>query len=57
MGFEDELKQSLGRSLQSDERQVQADMRTHLIHRPATDITVALDQRDFSTLSSAFFPA
>src|ERR1700745_2086742 len=28
----------LGSALSSDERQVQADMRTHLIHRPARDI-------------------
>jgi hypothetical protein len=38
MGFEDEAEQSLGRPCRSDERQVQADMRTHLIHRPARDI-------------------
>ena len=34
MGFEDEAE----RSLPSDERQVQADIRTHLIRRPARDI-------------------
>jgi hypothetical protein len=44
MGFEDEVEQSLGRPLPSDERQVPADMRTHRIHHPARDITVALDQ-------------
>ena len=38
MGFEDEVEQSLRAALPSDERQVQADMRTHLIHRPARDI-------------------
>ena len=38
MGFEDEVEQSLWSALPSDERQVQADMRTHLIHRPARDI-------------------
>jgi hypothetical protein len=37
MGFEDEVEQSLGRPYRH-ERQVQADMRTHLIHRPARDI-------------------
>jgi len=37
MGFEDEVEQSLGRPCRH-ERQVQADMRTHLIHRPARDI-------------------
>jgi hypothetical protein len=31
-------KQSFQAALPSDERQVQADMRTHLIHRPARDI-------------------
>src|SRR5437660_10382594 len=36
MGFEDEVEQSLGRPYRH-ERQVQADMRTHLIHRPARD--------------------
>src|SRR3974390_788287 len=35
MGFEDEVEQSLWRPCR---RQVQADMRTHLIHRPARDI-------------------
>ena len=34
MGFEDEVEQSFGRPCR---RQVQADMRTHLIHRPARD--------------------
>ena len=38
MGFEDEAEQSKGRPCRSGERQVQADMRTHLIHRPARDI-------------------
>jgi hypothetical protein len=37
MGFEDEVEQSLPRPCRSY-RQVQADMRTHLIHRPARDI-------------------
>jgi len=35
MGSEDEVEQSLWRPCR---RQVQADMRTHLIHRPARDI-------------------
>ena len=35
MGSEDEVEQSLGRPCR---RQVQADMRTHLIHRPARDV-------------------
>jgi hypothetical protein len=34
MGSEGEVEQSLGRPCR---RQVQADMRTHLIHRPARD--------------------
>src|SRR5438445_7026289 len=38
MGFEDEVEQFFRAALPSDERQVQADMRTHLIHRPARDI-------------------
>jgi len=37
MGSEDEAEQSLGRPCRGC-RQVQADMRTHLIHRPARDI-------------------
>ena len=36
MGSEDKVEQSLGRPCRSW-RQVQADMRTHLIHRPARD--------------------
>src|SRR5689334_2891245 len=35
MGFEDEVERSFERPCR---RQVQADMRTHLIHRPARDI-------------------
>src|ERR1043166_2265392 len=35
MGFEDEVERSFRRPCR---RQVQADMRTHLIHRPARDI-------------------
>ena len=35
MGFEDEVEQSLQRPCRQTKRQVQADMRTHLIHRPA----------------------
>jgi hypothetical protein len=38
MGFEDEVEQSLQRPCRQTKRQVQADMRTHLIHRPARDI-------------------
>src|SRR5262245_11162833 len=38
MGFEDEVEQSLTRPCRQFERQAQADMRTHLIHRPARDI-------------------
>jgi hypothetical protein len=37
MGFGDEVERSLGRPCRH-ERQVQADMRTHLIHRSARDI-------------------
>src|ERR1700751_4598414 len=36
MGFEDKVEQSLPRPCRSY-RQVQADMRTHLIHRPPRD--------------------
>src|SRR4051794_40193418 len=36
MGFEDEAEQSLARPYRDG--RVQADMRTHLIHRPARDI-------------------
>src|SRR5215468_3294779 len=35
MGFEDEVEQSFGRPCRQFERQVQADMRTYFIHRPA----------------------
>jgi hypothetical protein len=38
MGFENEVEQSFGVALPSDKWQVQADKRTHLIHRPARDI-------------------
>jgi len=38
MGFDDEVEQSYPRPCRQFERQVQADMRTHLIHRPARDI-------------------
>ena len=36
--LEDEVEQSLQRPCRQTKRQVQADMRTHLIHRPARDI-------------------
>src|SRR5262245_40540535 len=38
MGFEDEVEQSLPRPYRQSDGRVQADMRTHLIHRPARDI-------------------
>src|SRR5262252_1200233 len=38
MGFEDEVEQSIGRPCRQFGRQVQADKRSHLIHRPARDI-------------------
>ena len=38
MGFEDEVKQSFGRPCRRTDGQVQADIRTHFIHRPARDI-------------------
>ena len=38
-----------GSALPSDERQVQADMRTHLIHRPARDIIPPLGGARFSS--------
>ena len=37
-GIEDEVEQSLQRPCRQTKRQVQADMRTHLIHRPVRDI-------------------
>jgi hypothetical protein len=37
MGFEDEAEQSIGRPYRQTNG-VQADKRTHLIHRPARDI-------------------
>ena len=37
MGFEDEVEQSVQRPCRQTKRPVQADMRTHLIHRPARD--------------------
>src|SRR5262249_13243445 len=37
-----------GAALPSDERRVQADMRTHLIHRPARDIIPPLGEARFS---------
>ncbi len=38
MGFEDEVDQSFGRPCRQSDGRYQADMRTHLIHRPARDI-------------------
>jgi hypothetical protein len=38
MGFEDEVEQSVQRPCGQTKRPVQADMRTHLIHRPARDV-------------------
>jgi hypothetical protein len=38
MGFENEVEQSLPRPCRQTLRRVQADMRTHLVHRPARDI-------------------
>ena len=48
MGFEDEVEQSFRRPCR---RQVQADMRTHLIHRPARDITHRLVELGFPPTS------
>ena len=38
MGFEDGVEQSLARPYRQSDGRVQADMRSHLIHRPARDI-------------------
>ena len=38
MGFEDEVETIFTAALPSNRRQIQADTRTHLIHRPARDI-------------------
>jgi hypothetical protein len=38
MGFEDEAEQSFGRPCRQSNGRNQADIRTHLIHRPARDI-------------------
>jgi hypothetical protein len=38
MGFEDKVEQSLPRPYRQSDGRVQADMRSHLIHRPARDI-------------------
>src|SRR4029077_4392055 len=48
MGFEDEVEQSLGRPCR-EERQVQADMRTYLIRRPARDIIPPLGEARVSS--------
>jgi hypothetical protein len=50
MGSEDEAEQSLGRPCR---RQVQADMRTHLIHRPARDIIPPFGGARFSSFDPA----
>jgi hypothetical protein len=55
MGFEDEVEPSLGRPCRLNERQVQADIRTHLIHRPARDIIPPPVELEFSPI--AFDPA
>src|SRR5215468_4952074 len=38
MGFEDKVEQSFGRPYRQSDDRVQADMRSHLIHRPPKDI-------------------
>ena len=48
MGSEDEAEQSLWRPCR---RQVQADMRTHLIHRPARDIIHRLRGLEFPPIA------
>ena len=53
MGFEDEVEQSLQRPCRQTKRQVQADMRTHLIHRPARDIIPPLGGSRRGRLSSS----
>ena len=48
MGFEDEVERSFRRPCR---RQVQADMRTHLIHRPARDIIPPLGGLEFPPIA------
>ena len=45
MGFEDEAEQSFGRPCRQSNGRNQADIRTHLIHRPARDILPPVDLR------------
>src|SRR6516225_3100345 len=45
MGFEDEAEQSFGRPCRQSNGRNQADIRTHLIHRPARDILPPADLR------------
>jgi len=54
MGSEDKVEQSLGRPCRSW-RQVQADMRTHLIHRPARDTFHRLVELDFPPMAFDLF--
>src|SRR5436305_13319782 len=56
MGFEDEVEQSNGRPCRH-ERQIQADMRTPLIHRPARDIIPPLGGFPSYLLSRLIRPA
>jgi hypothetical protein len=50
MGFDNEAEQSSPRPCRQVERQVQADMRTHLIHRPARDTNPPLVELEFSPI-------
>ena len=52
MGFEDEVEQSIGRPCRPGG---QADMRTHLIHRPARDIIPPLVELEYPPIG--FDPA
>src|SRR5262249_5780366 len=53
MGFEDEVEQSFARPCRQFERQVQADIATHLRHRPATDIYPLLRGSRISSFRAA----
>src|SRR5215510_1758735 len=56
MGFEDKVEQSLGRPYRQSDGRVQADMRTHLIHRPARDIIPPLGGARLCLLSDLVLP-
>src|SRR5215831_20402751 len=53
MGFEDKVEQSFGRPYRQSDDRVQADMRSHLIHRPARDIIPPLGGARLSSYDPA----